>query len=214
MKTMTDVLFLGSKIIADSDCSHEIKRCLPLVRKAMTNLDSILKSRDVPLPVKVHLVKTMVFPVVMYRCESWTIKKAEPWRFDVFKLWCWTRLFRVPWTASRSNCQSTLTIHQKDGCWSWSSSPLATWWEELTYWKRLWCWGWLSTEGEGGDKMIRWLDGIIDSMNKSLNKLREMVKDREAWCAALHGVVKSWIWLSDWTTRIFTTMLHMIAKES
>ena len=102
METVTDFIFLGSKITADGDCSHEIKRCLLLGRKAMTNLDSILKSRDITLPTKVHLVKAMVFPVVMYGCEGWTIKKAEHQRIDAFELWCWRRLLRVPWTA-RSN---------------------------------------------------------------------------------------------------------------
>ena len=103
METVTDFIFLGSKIAADGDCSHEIKRCLLLGRKAMTNLDSILKSRDITLPTKVHLVKALVFPVVMYRCESWTIKKAEHRRTDAFELWCWRRLLRVPWTTRRSN---------------------------------------------------------------------------------------------------------------
>ena len=102
METVGDFLFLGSKITADGDCSHEIKRCLLLGRKTMTNLDSIKKSRDITLPTKVHLVKAMVFPVVMYGCESWTIKKAESWRIDAFELWCWRRLLRVPWTARRS----------------------------------------------------------------------------------------------------------------
>ena len=103
METVTDFIFLGSKITADGDRSHEIKRCLLLGRKAMTNLDSILKSRDITLPTKVHLVKAMVFPVVMYGCESWTVKKAERPRIDAFELWCWIRLLRVPWTARRSN---------------------------------------------------------------------------------------------------------------
>ena len=103
MDTGTDFIFLGSKITADCDCSHEIKRCLLLGRKVMTNLDSILKSRDITLPTKVHLVKAMVFPVVMYGCESWTIKKFECRRIDAFELWCWRRLLRVPWTARRSN---------------------------------------------------------------------------------------------------------------
>ena len=107
METVTDFIFLGSKITADGDCSHEIKRHLLLGRKAMTNLDSIIKSRDITLPTKVHLVKAMVFPVVMYACESWTIKKAEHQRIDAFELWCWKRLLRVLWTARRSN-QSTL----------------------------------------------------------------------------------------------------------
>ena len=103
METVRDFIFLGSKITADGDCSHEIKRCSLLGRKVMTNLDSILKGRDITLPIKVHLVKAMVFPVVMYRCESWTIKKAEHWRIDAFELWCWRRLLKVPWTVWRSN---------------------------------------------------------------------------------------------------------------
>ena len=103
METVTDIIFLGSKMTADGDCSHEIKRRLLLGRKVMTNLDSILKSRDITLPTKVRLVKAMVFPVVMYGCDSWTIKKAEHQRIDAFELWCWRRLLRVPWTARRSN---------------------------------------------------------------------------------------------------------------
>ena len=118
VETVTDFILGVSKIAADGDCSHEIKRCLLLGRKVMTNLDSILKSRDITLPAKVHLVKAMVFPVVMYRCESWTIKKAELQRIDVFELWCWRRLLRVPWTARRSNQsilkKSVLNIHWKD----------------------------------------------------------------------------------------------------
>ena len=103
VETVTDFIFLGSKITADGDCSHEIKRCLLFGRKVMTNLGSILRSTDITLPTKVHLVKAMVFPVVLYRCESWTIKKAEHQRIDAFKLWCWRRLLRVPWTARRSD---------------------------------------------------------------------------------------------------------------
>ena len=139
-----ETLFLGgSKITTDGDCSHEIKRRLPLGRKAMTNLDSILKSRDITLPTKVCLVKAMVFPVVVYEYESWTIKKAECWRVDTFELSCWRRLLRVPWTARRSN-QSILkksvpSVHCKDWCWIWSSNTLATWYKELTHWKRPWC---------------------------------------------------------------------------
>ena len=132
------------KITADGDCSHEIKRHLLLGRKAMTNLDSILKSRDITLATKVHLAKAMVFPVVMYGYESWTIKKTECQRIDGFELRCWTRFLRVPWTARRSNQsilrKSVLNIHWKDWCWSWSSNPLATWCKELTPWKRPWCW--------------------------------------------------------------------------
>ena len=147
------LFFLGSKISADSDCSHEIKRRLLLGKKVMTNLDSVFKSRDITLPTKVHLVKALVFPVVMYGCESWTAKKAEHRRIDPFELWCWRRLLRVPWTARRSN-QSILreispVCSLKDWCWSWNSSTLATSCEELTDWKRLWCWEGLGAGGEG-----------------------------------------------------------------
>ena len=151
---------------ADGDCSHEIKRCLLTGRKAMTNLDSILKSRDITLPTKVCLVKAMVFPVVMYGCESWTIKKAEHWRNDAFELWCWRRLFRVPWTARRSNQsilkEIILNIHWKD--WCWSSNTLATWCKELTRWKRPWCWERSRQEKKGTteDERVEWhhqLDG-------------------------------------------------------
>ena len=140
METVRDCIFLGSKITANGDCSHEIKRRFLLGRKAMTNLDSILKSKDITLPSKVHLVKAMVFSVVMYGCENY-IKKAECWRIDAFELWCWIILLRVPWTARRSN-QSILkeispNIHWKDWCCSWNSNTLATWCKELTHWKRL-----------------------------------------------------------------------------
>ena len=133
-------LFLGgSKITADGDCSHEIKRCLLLGRKVMTNIDSLLKGRDITLPTKFHLVKAMVFPVVMYGCESWTIKKAECRRIDAFELWCWRRLLRVPWTARRSNQsipkEINTEIHWKFWCWSWNSNTLSTWSEELIIWK-------------------------------------------------------------------------------
>ena len=151
------IIFGGSKITADGDCSHEIKRRLLLGRKAMTNLDGILKSRDIILPTKVRLVKAMVFPVVMYGCESWTVKKTEHWRIDTFKLWCWRRLLRVPWTARRSN-QSILKeispggVHWKGWCWSWNSNTLATSCEELTHLKRPWCWEGLRAGGEGDDR--------------------------------------------------------------
>ena len=145
METVKDFIFLGSKITADGDCSHEIKSHLLLWRKAMTNLDSILKSRDITLLTKVCLVKAKALPVVIYGCESWTIKKAECRRIDALELWCWRRLLRVPWTARRSNQSilkkiSILTIHWKDWCWSWNSNTLATWCKELTHWKRPWCW--------------------------------------------------------------------------
>ena len=124
------------------------KRFLLLGRKAMTNLDSILKRRDNTLPIKVCVVEAMVFQIVMYACESWTIRKAEHRRIDGFELWCWRRPLRVPWTKRRSN-QSILNIHWKDWCWSWNSSTLATWCEELTHWKRLWRWERLKAGGEG-----------------------------------------------------------------
>ena len=149
-------IFLGSKISADGDCSHEIKWHLLLGRKSMTSLDSILNSRDITLPTEVCLVKAMVLPVIMYGCESWTIKKAKCQRIDAFKLWCWRRLLRVLWTARRSNQsilkKSVLSIHWQVWCWSWSSNTLATWCEELTHWKRPWCWGRLRAGGEGDDR--------------------------------------------------------------
>ena len=154
---------MGSKITADCHCSHEIKRCLLLGRKVMTN-DSILKSRDITLPTKVCLVKAVVFPVVVYGCESWTVKKAECWRIDAFELWCWRRLLRVPWTARRSN-QSILK-EISPGCsleglmLKLKSNTLATWCGELTHLKRHWCWERLRAGGEGDNR--RW-DGWMAS---------------------------------------------------
>ena len=153
METVSDFIFLGSKIPAGGDCSHEIKRSMFLGRKAITNLDSILNSRDITLPTKVHPVKAVVFPVVMYGFESWTIKKAEHQRIGSFELQCWRRLLRVPWTARRSNQsilkKSVLNIHWKDWCCSWSFNILAIWYEELTHWKRPWSWERLKARGEG-----------------------------------------------------------------
>ena len=195
METVTDFIFLGSKITANGDCSHEIKRHLLLGSRAMTNLDSILKSRDITLPTKVQIVKAMVFPVVMFRCESWTIKKAERWRIDAFELWCWRRLLKVPWTARRSNQSILKEVNPEysleDWRSSWSSNTLATWGEEPIHWKRLWCWGRLRARGEGAteDEMLGWP-----------HKLREIVKDREA-CAAVRGAAKSRTRLSDLTTK-------------
>ena len=152
----SDFIFLNSKITVDSDCSHEIKRHLLLGRKAMINLDNMLKSRDITLPTKVHVVKAMVFPVVLYRCESWTLKKAEHWRIDGFEL-CWRRLLRVPWTARRSN-QSILKEfypeYSLEGLMLKLKNTLTIWCEKLSHWKRFWYWKRLKIKGEGGSR--RW----------------------------------------------------------
>ena len=155
METVADFILGGSKITADGDCSHEIKRHLLLGTKVMTNLDSLLKSRGITLLIKVHLVKVMVFLVVMYGCEIWTIKKAERWSIDAFELWCWKRLLRVPGTSRRSNqsiLKEIIPEYSLEGWyWSWNSNTSATWCEELTHWKRPWCWERLKA-GEADDR--------------------------------------------------------------
>ena len=164
METVRYIIFLGSKITADGDCSHEIKRHLLLGRETITNLDSILKSRDITLPTKVRLVKAMVFPVVVYGCDSWTIKKAECRRIDAFELWCWRRLLRVSWTARRSNQSIRKEIspeYSLEGLMlKLKLQSFGTWWEVLTHWKRPWCW---ESFKAGGERDNRGWDGWMAS---------------------------------------------------
>ena len=204
VETLGAFILGGSKITADSDCSHEIKRHSLLGEKVMTNLDSILKSRDITLSTKFHRVKAMVFPVVIYGCESWTIKKAQCRRIDAFELWCWRRLLRAPWTARRSNQSILKGI--SPGCslegLMLNSNTLATWYKELTHWKRPWCWERLKAPGERDN---RGWDGWMAS---STQWTWDWVNSRSWWWTGRPGMLWSmgsprvrhdWVTELNWT---------------
>ena len=209
MEIVRDFIFLNSEITADGDCSHEIKTPLLLGRKVMANLDSILKSRNITLLTKAHLVKAMVFPVVMYGCESWTIKKAEHQRIDAFKLWCWRRLLRVPWTARRSNQSIVKEISpaysleglmlklklQYFGNLMWRTDSL----------EKILMLGKIEGRRRRGWQRKRWLDDITNLMDMSLRTIQKLVTDRDVWCAVVYGM-QSQTQLSDWNELNWTEL--------
>ena len=209
METVADFIFLDSKITADGNCSHEIKRHLLLRRKVMTNLDNILKSRDITLPTKVHLVKAMVFPVVMYRCE---LNHKERW---VLKNWCFWTVVLEKTLESPLACKEIQPVHPK-GNQSWifieradakgeNSNTLATWCKELSHLKRPWCWEWLKAGGEGDGQKMKW-DGWLNGHELDV---WELVMDRVSWHCAVHGVAKCLSWLSivvNWTEYLIIAM--------
>ena len=182
----------------------------------MTNLDGILKSRDITLPTKVHLVKTTVFPVVMYGCESWTIKKTECQRIDAFELWCRRRLLRVPWTAMRSNQSILKEISPESSLERLILKLKLQYFGHLMWWtdslEKTLMLGKIECRKRRGRQRMRWLNGITDSIDMSLSKLQELVMNREAWCFAVHGVTKCWTWLTDWTERNIAPRLLVLTR--
>ena len=213
VETVSDFILGGSKITSDGDCSHEIKRCLLLGRKVMANLYSILKSRDVTFPTKVHLFKAMVFPLVMYGCESWTVKKAERWKIDAFELCCCRKLLRGPWLQSDPTSpswrRSVLGVHWRDWFWSWNSNTLAIWCKELTHWKRPRCWEGLEAGGGGDD---RGWDGWMASLTLwTWVWVNSGVGDGQGGVvSAIHGITKH-LTHSDTTQWLNWTELRVLS---